>query len=74
MRDVFKLKDISFLLILYFLIFLGFNIYYVVFPTHAVKRYLKWSVTQLEIFYAVLSGIMVLIQGPVFRKALKKIL
>jgi MFS transporter, DHA1 family, tetracycline resistance protein len=71
LRDIFKLKHISFLLILYFLIFLGFNIYYAAFPTHAANN-LKWSVTQLGIFYAVLSGIMVLIQGPVLRKALKK--
>lgn len=71
LRDVFKIKYIPFLLVLYFLIFLGFNIYYAAFPTHAAKD-LKWSVTQLGIFYAVLSGIMVLIQGPVLRKALKK--
>jgi len=70
-RDVFKLKHISFLLVLYFLIFLGFNVYYASFPTHAASE-LKWSVTQLGIFYAVLSGIMVFIQGPVLRKALKK--
>ncbi|MFL6507768.1 MAG: MFS transporter [Nitrososphaeraceae archaeon] len=71
LRDVFKLKHISFLLVLYFLIFLGFNIYYAAFPAHAAKD-LKWSVTQLGIFYAILSGIMVFIQGPVLRKALKK--
>ena len=71
MRDVFKLKQIPFLLILYFLIFLGFNLYYASFPTHAANE-LKWSVTQLGIFYAVLSGIMVFVQGPVLRKALKK--
>ena len=70
-RDVFKLKHISFLLVLYFLIFLGFNVYYASFPAHAASE-LKWSVTQLGIFYAVLSGIMVFIQGPVLRKALKK--
>jgi MFS family permease len=70
-RDVFKIKHISFLLVLYFLIFLGFNVYYASFPTHAASE-LKWSVTQLGIFYAVLSGIMVFIQGPVLRKALKK--
>src|SRR5438093_3992050 len=70
-RNVFELKYISFLLVLYFLIFLGFNIYYASFPAHAAKD-LKWSVTQLGIFYAVLSGIMVLVQGPVLRKALKK--
>ena len=71
LQDVFKLKHISFLLVLYFLIFLGFNIYYAAFPTHAAND-LKWSVTQLGIFYAILSGIMVFIQGPVLRKALKK--
>jgi DHA1 family tetracycline resistance protein-like MFS transporter len=71
MRDVFKLKHIPFLLVLYFLIFLGFNLYYASFPTHAANE-LEWSVTQLGIFYAVLSGIMVFIQGPVLRKALKK--
>ena len=71
LRDVFKLKYISFLLVLYFLIFLGFNIYYASFPIHAAND-LKWSITQLGIFYAVLSGIMVFVQGPVLRKALKK--
>jgi MFS transporter, DHA1 family, tetracycline resistance protein len=70
-RDVFKLKYIPFLLVLYFLIFLGFNIFYTSFPIHAVEG-LGWTVTQLGIFYAVLSGIMVLVQGPILRKALKK--
>jgi MFS family permease len=70
-RDVFKLKHVSFLLILYFLIFLGFNVYYSSFPTHAANA-LQWSVTQLGIFYAILSGVMVFIQGPVLKKALKK--
>ena len=70
-RDIFKLEHISFLLLLYFFIFLGFNIYYAAFPTHAAND-LKWSITQLGIFYAVLSGIMVLVQGPILRKALKK--
>src|SRR5215217_1334656 len=70
-QDIFKLKFVSFFLFLYFFIFLGFNIYYTSFPIHAVAG-LKWSITQLGIFYAVLSGIMVLIQGPVLRKALQK--
>ena len=69
--DVFKLKHISFLIVLYFSIFLGFNIFYTSFPIHAVNG-LKWSIIEMGIFYAVLSGIMVLVQGPVLRKALKK--
>ncbi len=71
-QDIFKLKHISFLLVLYFFIFLGFNIFYTSFPINAVVR-LKWSITEIGIFYAVLSGIMVLVQGPVLRKALQKI-
>jgi DHA1 family tetracycline resistance protein-like MFS transporter len=70
-KDVFNLKYISFLLFLYFFIFLGFNIYYTSFPIHAVGS-LHWSITQMGVFYAILSGIMVLIQGPVLRKALQK--
>jgi MFS family permease len=69
--DVFKLRDISFLVVLYFLIFLGFNIFYTSFPIHAVNG-LGWTIAQMGIFYAVLSGIMALVQGPILRKALKK--
>ncbi|HEX7258801.1 MAG TPA: MFS transporter, partial [Nitrososphaeraceae archaeon] len=71
LKDVFKIKNIPFLIALYFFIFLGFNIFYTSFPIHAVDG-LKWSVLELGVFYAVLSGIMVLVQGPVLRKALKK--
>ena len=44
-QDVFRLKYISFLLILYFLIFVGFNIFYTAFPIHAVSG-LGWTITQ----------------------------
>jgi len=71
LRDVFKLKYISFLLVLYFLIFVGFNIFYTAFPIHAVSS-LGWTVTEMGVFYAVLSGIMILVQGPVLRRALKR--
>ena len=69
-KDVLKIRDISFLIILYFFIFLGFNIFYTAFPNHALVG-LKWSVTQMGIFYAVLSGIMIFIQGPILRKAIQ---
>lgn len=71
LRDVFQLKYIPFLLILYFLIFVGFNIFYTAFPIHAVSG-LRWTVTEIGVFYAILSGIMILVQGPVLRRALKK--
>jgi MFS transporter, DHA1 family, tetracycline resistance protein len=70
-KDVLKLKHVPFLLSIYFLIFLGFNIFYTSFPIHAVTG-LNWSVTQIGIFFVVLSGIMVAVQGPVLRKALTR--
>jgi MFS family permease len=33
---------------------------------------LKWTVTEMGVFYSVLSGVMILVQGPVLRKALQK--
>jgi DHA1 family tetracycline resistance protein-like MFS transporter len=71
LQDVFKLKYISFLFVLNFLIFLGFNIFYTAFPIHAVSS-LGWTVTEMGVFFAVLSGIMVLVQGPILRKASKR--
>jgi DHA1 family tetracycline resistance protein-like MFS transporter len=71
LRDVFQLKYIPFLLILYFLIFVGFNIFYTAFPIHAVSA-LRWTITEMGVFYAILSGIMILVQGPILRRALKK--
>jgi len=70
-KDVFKLKHIPYMLTLYFFIFLGFNIFYVSFPIHAVVR-LEWNITQMGIFFAVLSGIMALVHGPILSKASKK--
>ena len=54
-KDVFKLKQISFLLTLYFFIFIGFNIFYATFPIQAVNG-LKWSVTQLGCSYEWYAG------------------
>ncbi len=69
--DIFNLKYIPFLLLLYFLIFLGFNIFYTSFPIHAISS-LGWTVTEMGIFFAVLSGMMVLVQGPILSRASKR--
>jgi MFS family permease len=64
LKDALKQKNIPFILVLYFLIFLGFNFFYTAFPVHAVTT-MSWNVTQTGAFYAVLSILMVLVQGPV---------
>ncbi|MEO1049876.1 MAG: MFS transporter [Bacteroidota bacterium] len=62
-----KRKNVGYILIMYFLIFLAFNFFYVSFPIHAQKA-LEWDVFQLGIFFSLLSGIMVLVQGSVLGK------
>lgn len=63
-KAILRLENVPFMLVLYFLIFLGFNIFYTAFPIHAVTR-LNWTITQLGIFLSVLSLMMVIVQGPV---------
>ncbi len=59
-----QFPNIPFILALYFLIFLGFNIFYTAFPVHAAGK-LGWDVTQLGIYFSVLSGLLILVQGPI---------
>ncbi|MDR3679269.1 MAG: MFS transporter [Flavipsychrobacter sp.] len=62
--SVFTLPDVNYFLVLYFLIFLAFNFFYVAFPVFVAQQ-LHWSVLQIGIFFSVLSGLLVLVQGPV---------
>lgn len=53
-----------------FILFLGFNFFYAGFPIHAVGAY-GWRATELGIFFAVLSGMMIVSQGPLLSLASK---
>jgi MFS family permease len=64
LKDVLKMERIPLFLILYFVIFLGFNIFYTAFPVHAVRT-LNWPVTSMGIFFSILSLVMIVFQGPV---------
>ena len=70
-RDVFRVHCVPWMLVLYFLIFLGFNFFYTAFPVHAVTG-LQWTVTETGVFFAVLSFMMVIVQGPVLKRASRK--
>jgi MFS family permease len=59
------------MLVLYFLIFLGFNFFYTAFPVHVLEK-LKWSIGQMGLFFSVLSLIMAVVQGPVLSRVSKK--
>jgi len=60
---VFKIDGVPYFLVLYFLIYLAFNFFYVAFPVYAADE-LKWTVLQLGVFFSFLSGALVVVQGP----------
>src|SRR5437868_10328669 len=71
-REVLKIEYVLYLLMLYFLIFLGFNFFYTAFPIHVVQK-LGWSLTKMGIFFSVLSFLMVMVQGPLLSFLSKKV-
>jgi MFS family permease len=64
LKEALGQKHIPFILVLYFLIYLGFNFFYTAFPIHAVTT-MSWQVQHTGSFYAVLSILMVIVQGPI---------
>ena len=71
LTEVLKQRHIPFLLLLYFFIFLGFTFFYTAFPVHVVQA-LSWSITELGVFFSFLSGLMVVVQGPVLSRLSKR--
>ena len=72
-REVLRIPNIPYMLVLYFLIFLGFNIFYTAFPLHAIAV-LKWDIAQMGIYFTVLSALLIIVQGPVLSRASKRYL
>ncbi len=70
LRDILQLQHMPSILSVYFLVMLGFSFFYIAFPIHAVEG-LQWSVTGTGTFFAVLSLLMVVVQGPVLARASK---
>ncbi len=66
-RDALMQQGVPLMLLVYFLTFLGFNLFYTAFPNHAARG-LKWSVTNTGVFFTVLSSVMVFVQGPVLAR------
>lgn len=69
---VLKLPRIPFFLLMYFLMVLSFNFFYVSFPMYAVKG-LEWSVLKLGIFFSIMGFMMMLVQGPLLGWLSKKV-
>ncbi|MEO1438087.1 MAG: MFS transporter [Bacteroidota bacterium] len=62
-RSVLQQDRAPLMLLLYFLIFLAFNVFYATFPVYASVT-LTWSPQTLGTFFTVLSTTMILMQGP----------
>lgn len=71
-RAVLRIADVSRLLVIYFLVMLGFSFFYIGFPVHAVRE-LGWSIANTGMFFAYLSLAMVLVQGPILASVSKKL-
>jgi len=61
--DVWVQPHMARMLTLYFVVFLAFNIFYTAFPIRAAVG-LAWQVTDTGRYFAVLSAMMVVAQGP----------
>lgn len=59
-----RIPAMPLMLTLYFLIFLAFNMFYTAFPIHAASG-LAWEMSELGIYFSVLSLAMIAVQGPV---------
>jgi MFS transporter, DHA1 family, tetracycline resistance protein len=71
LSEIFALRGVSRLLGLNLLVFLAFNLFYVAFPSYVVQR-LRWTLAQTGTFFAVLSLLMVIVQGPVLSRAARR--
>jgi MFS family permease len=67
LKAVLAIPNAVLVLIIYFLVFLGFNFFYVAFPVQAVQG-LGWSTIEMGLFFSVLSGVMILFQGPILTR------
>ena len=56
------------ILVATFVVFLGFNFFYAAFPVHAMQSY-GWDTGRLGVYFAVLSGMMIIAQGPLLTLA-----
>ncbi len=70
-KEILKLPNIPYMLGLYFLIFLGFNIFYTSFPLHAIAV-LDWNIAEMGIYFTVLSALLIIVQSIILPRASRR--
>lgn len=68
LTEILARSSVGLLLVLYFLVFLAFNLFYVGFPVYAATN-IHWTLTQTGIFFSIMSFVMAVVQGPVLKRA-----
>jgi DHA1 family tetracycline resistance protein-like MFS transporter len=71
-RQILRIPHVARLLGLQFLVFLGFNLFYVAFPVHAATR-LEWSVLDVGLYFAFISVLMAVVEGPVLGRLSRRL-
>jgi MFS family permease len=71
LRSVLRIPCISHLLVTHFLVMLAFHFFYASFPMHAARG-LGWESRQVGLYLAVLSLMMVVVQGPILSRASRR--
>ncbi|HEV8260878.1 MAG TPA: MFS transporter, partial [Burkholderiales bacterium] len=64
LAEILMLPSMKLLLVLYFLVFFAFNLFYVAFPVYAATG-IRWSLSQIGVYFAAMGLMMALVQGPV---------
>ncbi|MBW1830432.1 MAG: MFS transporter [Deltaproteobacteria bacterium] len=70
-RALLSEPNVFFMMVLYFTIFLAFNFYYTAFPIHAARG-LGWDVVDIGAFFATLSVMIVVVEGPILSRLAKR--
>ena len=69
--EILRLPYIPYMLCLYFLIDLGYNVFYTAFPLHAIST-LNWSIAKMGVYFTVLSGLLIIVQSTVLPRVSRK--
>jgi DHA1 family tetracycline resistance protein-like MFS transporter len=67
LAEILRLPSMKLLLAMYFLVFLAFNLFYVAFPVYASTG-IRWSLSQIGVYFAAMGLMMTLVQGPVLNR------
>jgi Na+/melibiose symporter-like transporter len=65
--EILALPSMNLMLAVYFLVFLGFNLFYVAFPVYATTA-IAWSLTQIGVYFSAMGLMMALAQGAVLKQ------